>query len=77
MLLEYWLFLDEGKLSCFVFYRKLHKKSVVKTLVVGSAILNIATGQNVFCVWDTLSSDKFKSEESGSEACKKQEMLAS
>jgi hypothetical protein len=50
---------------------------VVKTWIVGPAILNIATGQNVFCVWDTLSSDKFKSEESGSQACKKQELLAS
>ena len=44
-------FLDEGKLYYFIFYRKkLHKKFVVKTLIVGPAILNIATGQNVFCV---------------------------
>ena len=77
LVLECWFFWTRGNSpgSPFIIERRLHKKFVVKTLIVGPAILNIATGQNVFCVRDTLSSYKFKSEESGSQACKKQEMF--
>ena len=44
-------FFGRGETILFrLLQKKLHKKFVVKTLIVGPAILNIATGQNVFCV---------------------------